>query len=59
MSVKGPQVVSGLPGSEIGQPRNMFLNDRSYGSQDQAAAALLSLKIRMGAKLTQQELYQI
>ena len=59
MGAKGPQVVSGLPGHEIGQPKNMFITPTSYGSQERATAALLSLKIRMGAKLTQQELYQV
>lgn len=59
MGPKGAQVVSGLPGSELGQPKNMFITDRSYGSQERAVAALLSLKIRMGAKLTQAELYQV
>ena len=42
MGAKGPQVVSGLPGHEIGQPKNMFINDRSYGSLQRATSALES-----------------
>jgi hypothetical protein len=58
MGPKGPQPVKLLPSEEVGQPRNMFLTRERYSSIEQAEAALLSLKIRCGTKLTQAELYQ-
>jgi len=56
---KGPQVVELLPGDELGQPTNMFITRERYPTYEQADAALLALRIRMNAKLTQAELYAI
>ena len=57
MGPKGPEILDLMPSDEVGHPRQMFINRERYSSHDQASAALLSLKIRLGAKLTQAELY--
>jgi len=59
MGAKGPQIIELLPTDEAGQPRHLFITRERYSSHKQAEAAYLSLRIRMGAKLTQGELYNM
>lgn len=59
MGVKGPQIIESTPQNEVGQPQEIFITKERYSSYKQAQAAYLSLRIRMGAKLTQGELYSV
>jgi hypothetical protein len=59
MGAKGPQIIESSPTNEVGQPKQMYVTRERYSSFDQAEAAYLSLRIRMGGKLTQSELYNV